>query len=30
MLPGVGHLVFDESGEAAEAVAGFVGEELTV
>lgn len=30
MLPGVGHLVFDESSEAAEAVAGFVGEELTV
>ena len=30
MLPGVGHLVFDESTEAAEAVAGFVGEELTV
>jgi pimeloyl-ACP methyl ester carboxylesterase len=29
-LPGVGHLVFDESPEAAEAVAGFVGEELTV
>ena len=30
MLPGVGHLVFDESTEAAEAVAGFVGEELAV
>jgi pimeloyl-ACP methyl ester carboxylesterase len=30
MLPGVGHLVFDESSEAAEAVAGFVGEELAV
>jgi pimeloyl-ACP methyl ester carboxylesterase len=30
VLPGVGHLVFDESAEAAEAVAGFVGEELTV
>jgi pimeloyl-ACP methyl ester carboxylesterase len=30
MLPGVGHLVFDESSEATEAVAGFVGEELTV
>jgi len=29
-LPGVGHLVFDETPEAAEAVAGFVGEELTV
>lgn len=30
VLPGVGHLVFDETPEAAEAVAGFVGEELTV
>jgi pimeloyl-ACP methyl ester carboxylesterase len=30
ILPGVGHLVFDESSEAAEAVAGFVGEELAV
>ena len=30
MLPGVGHLVFDESTEAAAAVAGFVGEELAV
>jgi pimeloyl-ACP methyl ester carboxylesterase len=29
-LPDVGHLVFDESPAAAEAVAGFVGEELTV
>lgn len=29
-LPSVGHLVFDETPEAAEAVAGFVGEELTV
>jgi pimeloyl-ACP methyl ester carboxylesterase len=29
-LPGVGHLVFDESREAIDAVAGFVGEELTV
>jgi pimeloyl-ACP methyl ester carboxylesterase len=29
-LPGVGHLVFDETPDAAEAVAGFVGEELTV
>jgi pimeloyl-ACP methyl ester carboxylesterase len=29
-LPGVGHLLFDESSEALEAVAGFVGEELTV
>jgi pimeloyl-ACP methyl ester carboxylesterase len=29
-LPGVGHLVFDETPEAGEAVAGFVGEELTV
>jgi pimeloyl-ACP methyl ester carboxylesterase len=30
MLPGIGHLVFDETPEAAEAVASFVGEELTV
>ena len=30
ILPGVGHLVFDESSEAAEAVAGVVGEELAV
>ena len=30
VLPGIGHLVFDESSAAAEAVAGFVGEELTV
>lgn len=29
-LPGVGHLIFDESSEAVEAVAAFVGEELTV
>jgi len=29
-LPGAGHLVFDETPEACEAVAGFVGEELTV
>jgi pimeloyl-ACP methyl ester carboxylesterase len=29
-LPGVGHLIFDESSEAVAAVAGFVGEELTV
>ena len=29
-LPGVGHLVFDETADACEAVAGFVGEELTV
>ena len=29
-LPGVGHLIFDESSEAVEAVASFVGEELTV
>jgi pimeloyl-ACP methyl ester carboxylesterase len=29
-LPGVGHLMFDESSEAVEAIAGFVGEELTV
>src|SRR5919198_502396 len=30
ILPGVGHLAFDESSEAAQAVAGFVGEELAV
>ena len=30
ILPGVGHLVFDESSEAAEAGAGVVGEELAV
>jgi pimeloyl-ACP methyl ester carboxylesterase len=29
-LPGVGHLLFDESSEALDAIAGFVGEELTV
>jgi pimeloyl-ACP methyl ester carboxylesterase len=29
-LPGVGHLIFDESREAVDALAGFVGEELTV
>jgi pimeloyl-ACP methyl ester carboxylesterase len=29
-LPGVGHLMFDESREAVEAVAAFAGEELTV
>jgi pimeloyl-ACP methyl ester carboxylesterase len=29
-LPGVGHLIFDESSDAVEAVAAFVGEELTV
>jgi pimeloyl-ACP methyl ester carboxylesterase len=29
-LPGVGHLMFDESSEAVEAVAAFAGEELTV
>ena len=29
-LPGVGHLVFDESRDAIEAAAAFVGEELTV
>jgi pimeloyl-ACP methyl ester carboxylesterase len=29
-LPGVGHLIFDESGEAIDAVAEFVGEQLTV
>jgi pimeloyl-ACP methyl ester carboxylesterase len=29
-LPGVGHLVFDESSDAVDGVAGFVGEELTV
>jgi pimeloyl-ACP methyl ester carboxylesterase len=29
-LPGVGHLIFDESREAIDAVAGFVGAELTV
>jgi pimeloyl-ACP methyl ester carboxylesterase len=30
MLPGVGHLLFDESSDAVDAVADFVGEELTV
>jgi pimeloyl-ACP methyl ester carboxylesterase len=30
VLPGVGHLLFDESSEAVGAVADFVGEELTV
>ena len=30
VLPGVGHLLFDESAEAVAAVAEFVGEELTV
>jgi pimeloyl-ACP methyl ester carboxylesterase len=29
-LPGVGHLIFEESSDAVEAVAAFVGEELTV
>jgi pimeloyl-ACP methyl ester carboxylesterase len=29
-LPGVGHLMFDESSDAVDAVAAFVGEELTV
>lgn len=29
-LPGVGHLMFDESREAVDAVADFVGEELRV
>jgi pimeloyl-ACP methyl ester carboxylesterase len=29
-LPGLGHLIFEESGDAVEAVATFVGEELTV
>jgi pimeloyl-ACP methyl ester carboxylesterase len=30
MLPGVGHLLFDETSEAVDAIADFVGEELTV
>jgi pimeloyl-ACP methyl ester carboxylesterase len=30
VLPGVGHLLFDESGDAVTAVGDFVGEELTV
>ena len=30
MLPGVGHLLFDESSDAVDAIADFVGEELTV
>jgi pimeloyl-ACP methyl ester carboxylesterase len=30
ILPGVGHLVFDEAGEAVDAVAEFAGEEITV
>jgi pimeloyl-ACP methyl ester carboxylesterase len=30
LLPGVGHLLFDESREAVDAVGAFVGEELTV
>jgi pimeloyl-ACP methyl ester carboxylesterase len=29
-LPGVGHLIFDESREAVDALGAFVGEELTV
>jgi pimeloyl-ACP methyl ester carboxylesterase len=29
-LPGVGHMIFEESSDAVEAVAAFVGEELTV
>jgi pimeloyl-ACP methyl ester carboxylesterase len=30
LLPGVGHLIFDESREAVEAISAFVGEELAV